>query len=136
MENYQILSLIGCIFGILLTIGLVLTIGVLTSISDNFFNMSRPTEQERTMHEASKSKNSPFLTGTAFAFFLYIVMLIITFVVKTRIKAVGIILLVLGGISVAITNGWGIIPFALLLPAGILALRHKQGLKEPPTGSS
>jgi len=98
--------------------------------------MSRPTEQERTMHEASKSKNSPFLTGTAFAFFLYIVMLIITFVVKTRIKAVGIILLVLGGISVAITNGWGIIPFALLLPAGILALRHKQGLKEPHTVSS
>ena len=136
MENYQILSLIGCIFGILLTIELVLTIGVLTSISDNFFNMSRPTEQERTMHEASKSKNSPFITGTAFAFFLYIVMLIITFVVKTRVKAVGIILLVLGGISVAITNGWGIIPFALLLPAGILALRHKQGLKEPPAVSS
>ena len=136
MENYQILSLIGCIFGILLTIGLVLTIGVLTSISENVFNMSRPTEQERTMHEASKSKNSPFLTGTAFAFFLYIVMLIITFVVKTRVKAVGIILLVLGGISVAITNGWGIIPFALLLPAGILALRHKQGLKEPPAVSS
>jgi uncharacterized membrane protein len=125
MENYQILSLIGCIFGILLTIGLLLTVGVLTSISDNFFNASRPTEQERTIHEASKSKTSPFLAGTAFAFFLYIVMLIITFVVKTRTKAVGIVLLVLGVICVAITNFWGIIPFALLLPAAILALRQK-----------
>jgi hypothetical protein len=125
MENYQILSLIGCIFGILLTIGLVLTIGVLTSISDNFFNMSRPTEQERTIHEADKSKTSPFLAGTAFAFFLYIAMLIITFVVKARIKAVGIVLLVLGVICVAIRNFWGKIPFALLLPAAILALRQK-----------
>jgi hypothetical protein len=125
MENYQILSLIGCIFGILLTIGLLLTVGVLTSISDNFFNMSRPTEQERTMHEAGKSKISPFLAGTAIAFFLYIIMLIITFVVKARIKAVGITLIVLGIICVAITNFWGIIPFALLLPAGIVALRQK-----------
>ena len=125
MENYQILSLIGCIFGILLSIGLLLTVGVLTSISDNFFNASRPTEQERTMHEAGKSKISPFLAGTAFAFFLYIVMLIITFVIKTRIKAVGIILLVFGVICVLITNFWGIIPFALLLPASIVALRQK-----------
>jgi hypothetical protein len=125
MENYQILSLIGCIFGILLTIGLVLTVGVLTSVSDNFFNMSRPTEQERTLHEADKSKISPFLTGTAIAFFLYIFMLIITFVVKSKLKVVGIILIVFGIICVAITNGWGIIPFALLLPAGIVALRHK-----------
>jgi uncharacterized membrane protein len=125
MENYQILSLIGCIFGILLTIGLVLTIGVLTSISDNFFNQTRPTEQERTMHEASNSTSSTFLAGAGFAFILYIVMLIFTFVVRARTKAVGVMLLVLGGICVVITNGWGIIPFALLLPAGILALRYK-----------
>ena len=125
MENYQILSLIGCIIGIFLTLGLGLTVGFLTSVSDNFFNMSRPTEQERTMHEASKSKNSTFLAGNAFAFFLYISMLIITFVVKTRVKAVGVILIVIGVICAAITNLWGIIPFALLLPAGILALRHK-----------
>jgi hypothetical protein len=29
-------------------------------------------------------------------------------------------------ITTAITNLWGIIPFALLLPAGILALRFKK----------
>jgi hypothetical protein len=125
MENYQILSLIGCIFGILLTIGLLVTVGFLTSVSDNFFNMSRPTEQERTLHEADKSKISPFLAGSAIAFFLYIFMLIITFVVKSKLKVVGIILIVFGIICVAITNGWGIIPFALLLPAGIVAMRHK-----------
>ena len=97
---------------------------MLQRFNDNL-KASRPTEQERTMHEASKSKNSPFLAGTAFAFFLYIAMLIITFVVKTRIKSVGIISLVLGIICVVITNFWGIIPFALLLPASIVALRQK-----------
>jgi len=85
------------------------------------------------MHEASNTKSSKFLAGNAFAFILYIVMLVITFVVRVRTKAVGIVLLILGVICVAITNGWGIIPFALLLPAGILALRHKRGLKEPST---
>ena len=103
----------------------ILTVGVLTSISDNFFNMSRPTEQRRTIHEAEQSKTSPFLAGAFIAFFLYIVMLIFTFVVKARMRAVGITLIVAGIICVAITNFWGIIPFALLLPAGILALRHK-----------
>jgi len=134
MENYQILSLIGCIFGILLTLGLAITVGFVTSVSDNLFNASRPTEQERTIHEAAKSKTSPFLAGTAFAFFLYIAMLIITFVVRTRTKAVGIILLVLGVICVVITNLWGIIPFALLLPAAILALRNKPRVTGIMTG--
>lgn len=51
---------------------------------------------------------------------------VLTFVVKNNTKAVGIILLVLGFITVIAMNGWGIIPFALLLPAGILAIRYKK----------
>jgi Na+-driven multidrug efflux pump len=35
-------------------------------------------------------------------------------------------ILVIGVITTAITNLWGIIPFELLLPAGILALRFKK----------
>ena len=48
----------------------------------------------------------------------------LTFVVK-NIKAIGIALLVIGVIAMIITNGWGLIAYALLLPAGIVALRHR-----------
>jgi hypothetical protein len=41
-------------------------------------------------------------------------------------KVVGGILIGLGATAVGITNGWGIISFALLLPSGILAIRYKQ----------
>jgi hypothetical protein len=58
--------------------------------------------------------------GLAFSFLLYIAGIVITFVVKNT-KAVGIALLVIGVIAMVITNGWGIIAFALLLPAGIVA---------------
>jgi hypothetical protein len=125
METYQTLSLIGCIFGLLLSIGLMLVMGFLVGTSDVFFNMSRPTQQERVEHEASQSSVSPFIGGLALSFILYIAILVITFAVKAKTKTVGIILLVLGVITTVITNGWGIIPFALLLPAGIVALRYK-----------
>lgn len=64
--------------------------------SDILFNMSRPTEQERTIHETSMSSASPFMGGAFIAFFLYIAMLVITFAVKARFKLVGILLLALG----------------------------------------
>jgi len=44
-------------------------------------------------------------------------------VVKTKKMAVGITLIVLGIIPTAITNLWGIVPFAFLLYAGLKALR-------------
>jgi hypothetical protein len=52
-------------------------------------------------------------------------MLVLTFVIANKIKALGIILIVIGLITMIITNFWGIIPFALLLPAGVVALRYK-----------
>jgi hypothetical protein len=125
MRTYQTLSLIGCILGILISIGLGLVIGVLTTTSDVFFNMSRPTETERQEHQTSRE---PLLlaAGAFFiAFFIYVAILVITFVLKTKTKIVGTLILVLGVIAMAITNLWGIIPFALLLPAGIVALRYK-----------
>jgi|GEM_PF-2203204 len=133
MRTYQTLSLIGCILGIFLTIGLMLLIGGVMTVSDVFLNMSRPTESERQEQEASKEKLSNFVGGTFFAFFIYIAILVVTFAVRTKTKAVGITIIILGVIGMATTNLWGIIPFALLLPAGISALRYKQGLTEPPT---
>ncbi len=61
---------------------------------------------------------------------MYIAMIPITFAIKSKTKAVGIILLVIGFIAMVITNMWGIIPFALLLPSGILALRYKPGKRK------
>ena len=125
MRTYQTLSLIGCIIGIFLSIGLILVVGGLMTVSDVFLNMSRPTESERMEQEATKEKISLFVGGTFFAFFVYIAILVVTFAVKTRTKVVGIANIILGVIGMATTNLWGIIPFALLLPAGISALRHK-----------
>jgi NADH:ubiquinone oxidoreductase subunit 3 (subunit A) len=133
MRTYQTLSLIGCILGILLSIGLGVVIGFLTTTSDVFFNMSRPTETERQEHESSSQPLRLAAGGFFLAFFLYVAILVITFVVKTKTKIVGVIILVLGVLAMAITNLWGIIPFALLLPAGILAIRHKH---QPVTTTS
>jgi uncharacterized membrane protein len=135
MRTYQTLSLIGCIIGIFLMIGLMLLIGGVMTVSDVFLNMSRPTESERLEQQSNKEKFSNFVGGTFFAFLIYIVVLVVTFAVKTKTKAVGITIIILGVIGMATTNLWGIIPFALLLPAGISALRFKQGLIEPPTVS-
>jgi len=126
MRTYQTLSLIGCIIGILLTIGLVIIVGGLMSASDVFFNMTRPTESERQEQETRQEKSSSFVGGTFLAFFVYIAILVVTFAVRTKTKAVGITIIILGVIGMATTNLWGIIPFALLLPAGISALRHRQ----------
>jgi hypothetical protein len=126
MRTYQTLSLIGCIIGIFLTIGLALVIGGLMTASDVFFNMSRPTESERQEQAVAQKSNSVFVGGLLIAFFIYIAILVVTFAVRSKIKAVGITIIILGVIGMATTNLWGIIPFALLLPAGISALRHKR----------
>src|SRR6266516_1156350 len=128
MRTYQTLSLIGCIIGIFLTIGLMLLIGGVMTVSDVFLNMSRPTESEREEQKASHEKFSNFVGGTFFAFLVYIDVLVVTFAVRTKTKAVGITIIILGVIGMATTNLWGIIPFALLLPAGISAFRYKHGL--------
>jgi hypothetical protein len=77
-------------------------------------------------HEATSKSLSVATGGFFVGFFLYVAILVITFVVKTKTKVVGILILVLGILAMAVTNLWGIVAFALLLPAGIVAIRHKQ----------
>jgi hypothetical protein len=64
---------------------------------------------------------------------MYIAAIPLTFAIKSKTKMVRIILLVIGVITTEITNLWRIIPFALLLPAGILALRYKKKTKVGPS---
>ena len=110
MRTYQTLSLIGCIFGILTCFVWGATIGVISNIgggtSDVLANAA---------------------VGLFFAFIMYIILLVLTFTMKTKTKALGIILIVVGFIAMVITNLWGVLAFALLLPAGIVALRYKPG---------
>jgi cytochrome bd-type quinol oxidase subunit 2 len=135
MRTYQTLSLIGCIIGIFLMLGLACLVGGLMRVSDVLLNMSRPTESEIQEQAVKQTSNSAFVGGVLIAFFIYIAILVVTFAVKTKTKAVGITILILGLLGMATTNLWGIIPFALLLPAGISALRYKRELAKPSSDS-
>jgi hypothetical protein len=104
MRTYQTLSLIGCIIDILFTIGLALVVGGLMSVSDVLMNMSRPTESELQRHIESQETSSVFVGGAMFAFLLYIVILVITFAIKRKTKAVAMSIIILGIITVAVTN--------------------------------
>lgn len=140
MRTYQTLALIGCILGMLLTIGLFITlsffktmVGGLMTMS-NSFPIGSPQQaqqqaQNEANYEATKASSDQLSAGLAFAFIMYIGSTVITFVVKNTI-AVGIVLLAVGIIATIITYGWGVISLALLAPAGIIAIRHKEVTKE------
>ena len=64
---------------------------------------------------------------------LEIAVLVLVFVIKpTHLKPVGIFLIVVSVIVLIGTSWYGILPFALFLPAGILALRYKPKPGEEP----
>jgi hypothetical protein len=140
MRTYQTLTVIGGIIGILLTLALIGIEGFLLGAGDVLLNASESlstTETQRQQDvinrqefEATRESIAPFLAGLALSFFMYIAVIPVVFVVKNNTKAVGIVLFGIGVITTAITNFWGIIPFALLLPAGIVALRHKHKQKQ------
>jgi hypothetical protein len=70
MRTYQTLSLIGCIFGMLLTIGLLLTISFLSGTQNVLMNMSKnlsPNNPQNAINqqkfENANASNQPFLMG-------------------------------------------------------------------------
>jgi hypothetical protein len=131
MRTYQTLSLIGCIIGLFLMLFLFGIAGLGTIFNNTSLNLTQKygniTELviQQQKHSEDETLFSSFASGTAFSLILFIIAITITFVVR-NVKIVGIILIILGMITVAITRGWGIIPFAFLLPAGIVALREKK----------
>ena len=115
----------------LITIGLFMTlsffsgtVGVHVNVSKNLSPNKPQNQINQQNYENTKARSDALSSGLAFAFLMYIAGITITFVIKNT-KIVGIILLVIGLIAVVITYGWGLIAFALLLPAGIVALRSK-----------
>lgn len=135
MKTYQTLSLIGSIIGLFLMLFLFGVAGVGTVFNNASLNITKQYSNASQLalqtqrHDASDKVFSAFAGGTAFSLLLFIVAIPITFIVKNT-KVVGIVLIVIGVISTAITNGWGIIPLALLLPAGVMGLRYKKPTNE------
>jgi hypothetical protein len=131
MKTYQTLSLIGSIIGIFLMLFLFGIAGIGTVFNNASMNLTKQygngsqimTQQQK--HDASEKSFSAFAGGTALSLLLFIIAIPITFIVKNG-KGVGIVLIAFGIISMVITNGWGIIPFCLLLPAGILAIKESR----------
>ena len=101
------------------------------NLTQKYGNNSELASQQQK-HAASEALFSSFAGGVAFSLILFMAAIPITFIVR-NVKVVGIILIIFGLITVAITRGWGIIPFALLLPAGIIALREKKQVNDVMT---
>jgi len=102
------------------------------NLTKSYGNSSQITTQQ-TSHDVNEKTFNSFAAGTMFSLFVYIAGIVLTFVVK-NVKAIGIVLIVvIGIIPITITNGWGIIPFALLLPAGIVAIRQGRNKQKQST---
>lgn len=131
MKTYQTLSLIGCIIGLFLMLFLFGVAGVGTIFNNASMNLTKQYGNSSQLaiqtqrHAESEKVFSAFAAGTAFSLVLFIVSIPATFLIK-KTKVIGIMLIVIAVITTAITNGWGIIPLALLLPAGILAIKQKK----------
>jgi len=109
------------------------TSDILLNMSESIDPSNPETQQAREELTPIEAQTAPFFAGLFLSFFMYIAAIPLTFAIKSKTKMVRIILLVIGVITTEITNLWRIIPFALLLPAGILALRYKKKTKVSPS---
>lgn len=125
MRNYQTLTLIGSIFGILIAVGLWL-------FSSSFEPFITEFATEETAMQ-NREAMSYIAIALPVVIILEIAVLVLVFVIKpTQLKPVGIFLIVVSVIVLIGTSAYGILPFALFLPAGIIALRYKPKPGEEP----
>jgi hypothetical protein len=130
MRNYQTLTLIGSILGILIAFGVYATVGVLDITLNVFENMT--DKESETAPSIKREADKQYIsTAIGISIPLLIIALVLAFVIKEKTKIVGIGLIIISIAVLIAIGGFGVIPFALLLPAGIVALRYKQGLTEP-----
>jgi Protein of unknown function (DUF4064) len=130
MRTYQTLTLIGSILGILIAFGVYATLGVLNITMNVFENMTGQETQSNP--SAKRQADIQYVsTGVGVSIFVLIVALVLAFAIKQRTKIVGISLIIIAVVTFIAIGLFGIIPFALLLPAGISALRYKRELTKP-----
>lgn len=110
MRNYQILSVIGGVLGIIIVFFAYMTLGALESFSNAFGGNSTFTQDLGAQ--------------IGIGIFLYVIAIILPFVIKNT-KPLGVFLFFLA-ISTFIAAGYfGIVSFALLISAGIAAVKFK-----------
>src|SRR6476619_7660202 len=110
----------------IITVVLAEVTSVIISTTDVFYNSSSTNITKRVEHQDAKKILYMFESGLIIAFFMYIGIFLVTFVRRFKTRLVGVVLIVVGALAIGTTFFWGIIPFGLLLPAGIIALRQKQ----------
>lgn len=133
MRTYQTLTLIGSIFGILISLGVIASLGILGGTANVFLDMAdefdpgNPDTEERRQEWAEReAEAAPVVGGLWLSFFLFLILIPIVFATKTHTKVVGVLIIFVALITSLSGNWMMIIPFALLLPAGIVALRYKR----------
>lgn len=124
MRTYQTLTLIGVIFGIIIAFFVFATLSALniglTSLEENFDTSTSTSQPEQRQSD---------LSGTGLragiSILLMIVGLVLVFALPGHPKVVGIYLIILSVVVLFAIGFFGVLPFALFLPAGIVALRYK-----------
>jgi hypothetical protein len=122
--------LIGSIIGILTAVGFWLlansfSVGLESLNKSGFLDPNTVLENRGTMAYAA--------VAVPIVIVLEIVVLVLVFVIKPKqLKPIGIFLIVVSVIVLTGTSWYGILPFALFLPAGILALKYKPKPGEEP----
>lgn len=130
MRNYQTLTLIGSILGILTAVGFWIlassfSAGLESLNESGFANQNTVSQNRDTMSYAA--------VVVPLVIVLEIVVLILVFVIKPKqVKPLGIFLLAVSVIVLIGTSWYGVLPFALFLPAGMLALKYKPTRGEEP----
>jgi hypothetical protein len=142
MRKYQTLTIIGTVIGILTTIGYWITISGLEAFVTSFDESMRESEfytpdpETERQYQENKASMAYINAAAPTSIVILVAVLIITMVIKTQTKVLGIILIIVAVAELILTSAIGIIPLALLLPAGILALRWKPPGYEPTYTSS
>lgn len=128
MRSYQILTLIGTILGILIAFSVFVLLSVfdagLTSVEKHYGDTETYPQSER------KSDLTYIGSSAGLSIFLMIIAIILVFVLPNQTKIVGVYLIIVSAVILIAIGLYGILPFALFLPAGIVALRYKQSRRD------
>ena len=131
MRNYQTLTLIGSILGIVIAFAVIAFMGVLDIGLTSLGNLTTSTQEELQVERVDRAADLQYIYTTGgVAIVLYIVALVIAFVIKQKTKIIGIVLLLIAVATLILIGLFGVIGFALLLTAGIVALRYKPPLTQ------
>jgi uncharacterized membrane protein len=114
MRSYQILSVIGGVLGMIIVFLAYVVMGSLFALSNAFGGKNEISES--------------LYAQIGISIVLYIIAIIIPLTIN-KVKPVGVILVVISFATLISAGLFGVVGFALLLPAGIIAIRWKKSIK-------